>query len=527
MNLGIFDVVGPIMHGPSSNHTGGVNRIGAISRQIMGGCPKQIHIGLHPALMVNYTGQRTHTAMVAGLLGIRESDIECNEALKLAQAKGISWEVYPVEPEASRNTMRASGIVNGVNWVVNGDSIGGGNILIDRINGMKVEIDGNSYEIVAISEDSAILSQLKEYLFSLGMTKQWTEGTVKEGYLICGVFTFEPPDLEALPDKLRSEVLEGRLKYHTVAPITTFCPKNSELPLFSSFAELEQLCKKQDLISTIVQYECMRDDVTADEVWDEMRFTVDVMIDTLERGQNGSINLIGGLTAPDDGEKLLHRANKDEGILGSTFSRSLGLAIISSQMNASGERIVAAPTGGSSGILPAVLTTLANRYSLGRDDMVRACFSAAAIGIVVGKEVMFSGTTSGCQGEVGVSAGMAAGAAVWMAGGTPKAVFHAAALAIKNLLGLTCDLTASPIEVPCIKRNAVGTAVALAAAEMALAGIQSAVTPDDVAAALSETARLLPPSLKCTQEHGLAGTSSGACMQVAWCHKLSTMFDQI
>ena len=139
MTLGLFDIVGPVMHGPSSNHTGGANRIGYLARQLMGGQPDSIRLGFHPAYMGSFTGQKSHTALIAGCLGYREYDEESTDSIEIAEKRGIPWEAYAIgETERSRNTMRVVGKLGDQTWEINGDSIGGGNIIIDRINGLEV-----------------------------------------------------------------------------------------------------------------------------------------------------------------------------------------------------------------------------------------------------------------------------------------------------------------------------------------------------------------------------------------------------
>ena len=143
--------------------------------------------------------------------------------------------------------------------------------------------------------------------------------------------------------------------------------------------------------------------------------------------------------------------------------------------------------------------------------------------MVVGNTCSFSGSIGGCQAEIGIGAGMAAGGAVWLAGGSPEAVAHGAALAIKNTLGLICDPPASPVEVPCIKRNAMGVSVAMMAAEMSLAGIRSVMPPDDVVAALKDTQERLPTELRGACVGGLAAAPYAKVLQAKWQKKLDSL----
>ncbi len=516
--LGIFDVIGPIMHGPSSNHTGGAVRIGYMARQIMNGCPDRFEIGLHPYTLPTYVGQHTHLGIISGLLGIREYEKDCNRAIDIASRKGHVWTVYGFDERLGRNTMQVRAQKNGIVWEITGDSVGGGNIIINAINGIPVMLDGNHHACVVIVPDKDALSCVTQAISKECSSYRLYLGDAPKGVLACYEIKGGP-----LSSSTMTRIKRACTLFHQINPLSIFVPAEEQEPLFSSFEDLVELCHGSSLREVAIRYESARDKIAREKVLDQMERSLDVMLDTLERGKNGGISLIGELTDPADGKKLLAHADQGNSIVGPSFAEALGNALITSEMNASGERIVAAPTGGSSGILPAVLLALSRRFGLSKDRLLDGCFAAAVIGIIAGKDLYFSGTTSGCQGEVGISAGMAAGAAVILAGGEPEAAFHASAIAMKNLQGLTCDLPASPIEVPCIKRNAIGTAIALAAADMALAGVRSAITPDDVCRSISETAKLLPACLRCTQDHGLGGTKSGNALKARWKEKLDLL----
>jgi L-serine dehydratase len=169
-------------------------------------------------------------------------------------------------------------------------------------------------------------------------------------------------------------------------------------------------------------------------------------------------------------------------------------------------RVVAAPTGGASGVLPGVLFTVAKRTGASREQVALALAAAGGIGVIIAAKASLSGASSGCQAEIGSGAAMAAAAAVELAGGTPEQAGHAASLALQGLLGLVCDPVAGLVEVPCVVRNATGTAVALAAAEMALAGVEFPIPFDEVAMTMGSIGRSLPAALRETALGGLAVT---------------------
>lgn len=160
MAYSLFDILGPVMHGPSSSHTAGANRIGYLASRIMGGVPEDVELGFHPGYMGSYAGQRSHVGLLAGCLGLREYDENCMDSISLCREKGVRWSVAPITEESfSRNTMRVTGIVKGFRYIVNGESVGGGNIIINRINGLEVHLDGNHYVLVMYAEEPQIVKE--------------------------------------------------------------------------------------------------------------------------------------------------------------------------------------------------------------------------------------------------------------------------------------------------------------------------------------------------------------------------------
>jgi len=196
-------------------------------------------------------------------------------------------------------------------------------------------------------------------------------------------------------------------------------------------------------------------------------------------------------------------------LAGDFFAELLQHALAVSGCNAAMGCIVAAPTAGSCGILPAVVLTAAKHCGYTERDCVLSLFTASAIGMVIARNASIAGATGGCQAECGSAAAMAAAALVELAGGTPRQAADAVAIALKSVLGLVCDPVAGLVEIPCVKRNAAGAVNALASAEMALAGIQSAIPADEVVLAMKQVGNMMHPSLKETALGGLAMTPTG------------------
>lgn len=239
---------------------------------------------------------------------------------------------------------------------------------------------------------------------------------------------------------------------------------------------------------------------------------VQVMREAVEQGLNQRQVSKTGLSGQDAARLNLEQG----GLFGPAFARLVARAIAVAEVNARMGKIVAAPTAGSCGVLPAVLFTVAEGVGAADEEVIDALFTAGGIGMIIASRASISGAEGGCQAEVGSAAAMAAAAAVELAGGTPGQAAHAAAMAIKNLLGLVCDPVAGLVEVPCIKRNAAGAVIAAMAAEMSLAGIESKIPVDEVIDAMKRVGGAMPCSLRETAEGGLAATPTGQRLARRW-----------
>lgn len=206
---------------------------------------------------------------------------------------------------------------------------------------------------------------------------------------------------------------------------------------------------------------------------------------------------------------LLHSYNESgKNICGSFMGKVMEKAIKMGESNACMRRIVAAPTAGSCGVLPAVLLSYEEDFDVAEDDMVKAMYVAAGIGKVIAENAFIAGAAGGCQAEIGSASAMVAGAIAFLQGGDSSAIINAATLSLKNFLGLVCDPVAGLVEVPCIKRNSYGAVNAVTSAQLSLAGIKSAIAPDDVVDSMRRIGNQLPASLKETSCGGLAITES-------------------
>ena len=253
-------------------------------------------------------------------------------------------------------------------------------------------------------------------------------------------------------------------------------------------------------------------ETSKEKLYKKMFKSFRIMQSSVEDGMEEDTRSVSGLTGG-SAWKMKQQVDAGKNICGSLFGHAMTMALAVSETNACMGKIVAAPTAGSCGILPAVLLSVMEEKNIPEEDVVMSLFTASALGLVIANKASIAGAEGGCQAECGSASAMAAGALVEMCGGTPQMVADACAIAIKNILGLVCDPVAGLVEIPCIKRNAMGTANAFTAAELALAGITSAIPVDEVIWAMKKVSDSMAVTLKETGEGGLAATPTGKALR--------------
>lgn len=284
-----------------------------------------------------------------------------------------------------------------------------------------------------------------------------------------------------------------------------------------SYLSLDQIIAEAEKQQLIISELVFRDQQIAmaksDAVlMEEMKQRYTVMKTSVKNGLQKKegvekVTSVSGLSGG-DAVRLKEYVEQQKSHMGDVFDRTLIRALAAAEYNAAMGKICAAPTAGSCGILPAVLITAQEEYAYTDEAVTKALFTASAIGMVIAHRASVSGAAGGCQAECGSAAAMAAGTFVELRNGTPEMVGHACALTLKSMLGLVCDPVAGLVEVPCVKRNAISAVHALAAAEMALAGIESKIPVDEVIDAMQSIGEALPASLKETAKGGLAASNT-------------------
>lgn len=284
--------------------------------------------------------------------------------------------------------------------------------------------------------------------------------------------------------------------------------------MFRTIAELVEkaVAEGKSIAQVMIDQEVEMSGRSVAEIRAEMEKNLVVMEQDVHKGAVEGVRSRSGLTGG-DAVKLSQYMAEGNTLSGESVLSAVVGAIATNEVNAAMGTICATPTAGAAGVVPGVLFAYAPRLKATREKMVDFLFTAGAFGFCVANNAFISGAAGGCQAEVGSATAMAAGALTEMSGGTPEQAAHAFAIALKNLLGLVCDPVAGLVEVPCVKRNAMGAAIASVSADMALAGIKSVIPPDEVVQAMYRIGRLMPSALRETALGGLAATPTAKALE--------------
>ncbi|WP_125152534.1 L-serine ammonia-lyase, iron-sulfur-dependent, subunit alpha [Clostridium rectalis] len=278
----------------------------------------------------------------------------------------------------------------------------------------------------------------------------------------------------------------------------------------NSGAELIKVCKEDNI--SIWEYalntEAEESGVSKEKIFERMRKTLDVMKHSAKYGMENKVKSVSGLIGGDAFKLHIYEEERNT-LTGSLMVKAMARALSSSEVNAAMGKIVACPTAGSCGILPAAVISAGEKLNKSDDELVKALLTASAVGVIIAKNATLAGAEGGCQAECGSASAMAAASVVELMGGSVKQSLNAAAIVIKNILGLVCDPVAGLVEVPCAKRNAAGVVSALTSADMVMAGIESKIPFDETVAAMYKVGRQLPMELRETALGGLATTPTG------------------
>lgn len=280
--------------------------------------------------------------------------------------------------------------------------------------------------------------------------------------------------------------------------------------MFDSGQELLDLCSSENksIYEITIDSEIKNTGIDKDKLFSKMKDILSIMEEAANFGLDKEIQTMGGLL-DNDAMKLEKYKESKKTFSGKFVLDAAAKALSVSQVNAAMGKIVAAPTAGAAGIMPAILFSCKENYQFTEEDLIKGLFTSSAVGQIIAKNATISGAEGGCQAECGSAASMAAAALVEMAGGSPEQVLHAASFALTHIMGLICDPVAGLVEYPCALRNASGVSNAYLSADLALAGMESLIPFDEVVESMYEVGNLMPSCLKETSLGGLATTPTG------------------
>lgn len=527
--ISVFDVLGPNMIGPSSSHTAGAAAIALLARKMFHYDLKTVEFTLYGSFAQTYKGHGTDRALLGGIMGFDTDDRRIPDSFSIADETGLSYHfaVNRTETEVHPNTVDIlMSDECGHTLSVRGESVGGGKVRITRIDQVEVDFTGEYSTLIIIQQDKPgviahITRCLSEKNVNIAYMKLYREEKGSTAYSIVesdGVLPEEAAEQIRLNPYVQDVMLIQPQRKGSDNPAASADKKTDvnhtgkRLHFRNAQEILAQCAENGCLISDLmIRRESSRTDRTEGDIINEMRRTWEIMkssaFDPVETPKKSIGGLIGG-----EAQMLSRHRAEGKSICGDTLSRAVTYAMAVLENSASMGLIVAAPTAGSSGIVPGVLLALQETYDLTDDQVVRALFNAGAVGYLAMRNATVAGAVGGCQAEVGVAASMAASAAAELMGGTPKQCFYAASTVLMNMLGLVCDPVGGLVECPCQGRNAAGAANALTAAELALSGIPQLIPFDEMLDAMYTAGKRLPSEYRETAKGGCAVTPTGCSL---------------
>lgn len=499
------DVVGPVMRGPSSSHSAAGLRIGRIARDLMGGDIEDVLIEYDPngSLVTTHKSQGTDMGLYGGFLGWDAHDERLLEYRQAVAESGINIRVeYAGYGATHPNTYKLT-LKNGrQTHELYAISTGGGMIVVEKIDGADVRIEGGFFEtLVYLNTDRA------EVLIQ----KIQGDAAVEEVALRSGNKTFvEIKSVRALPEDILKEIEADETVAHirTIDPVLPVLSRIKQQVPFITCEEMIAYNKGRnlELWELAVHYEAMRGGLTHEEVFDKMKDIVGIMANAIDLGLKGTEYNDRILPAQSVGFK----AKNDAGHLIGNGVQNMITMYVSALMEVKSSMgvIVAAPTAGSCGAFPGAVIASAHFMEKDDDEIVKAMLAGAMIGIYIAAHSTFAAESAGCQAECGSASGMAAAALVQLGGGTLEQALAAASMALQNCFGMVCDPIGNRVEAPCLGKNNIAAVNALSCANMALADYQHLIPLDEVITAFDIVGRSINRELRCTALGGLSVTKS-------------------
>ena len=517
-----FDILGPVMVGPSSSHTAGALRIAQLAASLCRAPATHARFTLYNSFAQTFRGHGTDRALLGGLLGMHTDDARIRDSFDAARAAGLTWEFIPA-PATDGEGLHPNTVdiditcADGSLTSVRGESVGGGRIRVCRINGVDVDISGRMPTLVVAHRDvpgmlAAMTAELGRAGVNIAYMSSYRTDPGRDAYAVFETDDEVAPEvvarIAALPDV--DDAYNVRIPGVLTLPTGTASAYD-----FSSGSELLALCARHGCTIGDVMARREADLRGAGAAASKMARVLKAMRSEVSEPIAHPLRSLGGLIGG-EAQKVQAGLGGASDICGGTLTQAMAYATAVLERSATMGVIVAAPTAGSSGVVPGCVLALQQERGLTDAEVEGALYAAGAVGALIERGASVAGAEGGCQAEVGSAAAMAAAALVQLLGGTPRQELDAAVLALSNLLGLVCDPVRGLVEVPCQARNAIGVADAFTAAQLALCGVALPVPFDEAVEAVRQVGCALPASLRETALGGLAACPSarataGAC----------------
>lgn len=499
------DVIGPVMRGPSSSHCAAACRIGLLARDLMDGCIEQVVIQFDPngSLATTHESQGSDMGLFGGLLGWEPDDERMVESARYLEQAGVQVRIEIVDSGAQHpNTYKL--ILRNTNegHDMTAVSTGGGMLEITEIDGVALPIAGDYFETLIFADSQA--EGITENLTNAAEVDEVVRHEAGHQAII------EVKSQTRLHDDVcrRLQSCKGVTTVKQLAPVLPILSRKALAVPFINCAEMLVYNQGKNLAlwELAVRYESARGSISTRAVFDRMKQIVGLMRKSISQGLQGTSyqDRILGCQSGTYQTRLNDGRLLDAGLLNRMILYATALMEVKSSMGV----IVAAPTAGACGGLPGACLGAADGMDLSQDEMSQAMLAAGLIGVFICAHSTFAAEVCGCQAECGAGSGMAAAALVTLAHGTLPQTLAAASLALQNTFGMVCDPVASRVEVPCLGKNVLAAANALACANMALADFDPVIPLDEVIAAMDRVGRSLPHELRCTALGGLSVTKT-------------------
>ena len=505
------DVLGPVMHGPSSSHTATSYFIGRLIRNLLDDEPQSVTITFAEggSYAEVFSQQGSDLGFGTGLMGWLITDEGFFNSLEQARESGLSiiFLVRALDEDNHPNAIEIKGVSRGGRKIsVNARSIGGGAVELRCLNGWKVHITGDAFDYI-VNVDGQESRKIATIFSQDGQVLTEPSIMEHEGSAIVSVKRLR--SLDASASQMINSV-EGVKTVWMTKPIKF--PKPGE-SLIHSGVELAEYAKEKgcSLGDAALDYEATLLSISREEAIDEMWRRYEIMAQSVNQGLRGEIR--GMQLLEPSAQKIYEREERGDLAIGGLHTKAAARALAAMHVNSSMGVVCAAPTGGAAGTIPGVITTLVEEKSLDKMQTVKALFAAGAVGLVLAMRGTFAAEVAGCQVEIGAAGAMSSAAVVEAAGGSVGQALDAAAISFQNTMGSPCDLVQGIVEIPCHTRNALAASSAFVCADLILGGYNNPVPLDETIDAVMEVGRMLPRELRCTALGGLATTPSALALK--------------